>query len=532
MASDPALPTVRRLAGLPRSAWLYDRSPSGSLILAGPGVEEFPSGIFEGCWSGAFCAADFATAGNVFGSGLCVHETGIRFVTPSHVQNELFVWLAHDGEIVSNSLSFLLEHRGIELPYADWGRRFSAASAGIDSDYRLLHRSEAGRLLRIIHDDFEIDDGRIESFRPAPGPAFAAFADYRAYLREQLGLAIANGRDPARQRRLRAVAMASNGYDSVAAMALAAEFGLDAVLTLSKARDGEDDSGRRPAGELGFTVVERDFATGSASMEVEAEFIATGCGGEDVQLAAFADELQDAMLINGFHGDVVWGLTGVPDTMLTKKDRSGTSMGEFCLRIGATLIAVPLIGARRSPEIRRISLSEEMAPWRIGGSYDRPVPRRIAEEAGVSRASFGLEKRATSQLVFSSASFLSPDSLQDFRAKEPAIVGRDWRRYRQAILLHELRCDIFRRTRPAFDKRLRTARLGAWFRKALLGDFEAFMHSHPRFSDALFLWALGHQKRVYRRALEPLTRAGGVRSGDRIPPAAPAESSGSIVGQG
>ena len=38
--------------------------------------------------------------------------------------------------------------------------------------------------------------------------------------------------------------------------------------------------------------------------------------------------------------------------------------------------------------------SVEMAPWRLGTSYDRPIPRRIAEAAGVPRQAFGQRKKA------------------------------------------------------------------------------------------------------------------------------------------
>jgi hypothetical protein len=33
-----------------------------------------------------------------------------------------------------------------------------------------------------------------------------------------------------------------------------------------------------------------------------------------------------------------------------------------------------------------------MAPWRLRNGYDRPIPRRIAEEAGVPRPAFGQSK--------------------------------------------------------------------------------------------------------------------------------------------
>ena len=37
----------------------------------------------------------------------------------------------------------------------------------------------------------------------------------------------------------------------------------------------------------------------------------------------------------------------------------------------------------------RISRSPEMGPWVVGHSYDKPIPRRILEEAGVPRGMFG-----------------------------------------------------------------------------------------------------------------------------------------------
>ena len=38
-----------------------------------------------------------------------------------------------------------------------------------------------------------------------------------------------------------------------------------------------------------------------------------------------------------------------------------------------------------------------MRPWRLDNSYDRPIPRRIAESAGLSRESFGMVKKAVTK---------------------------------------------------------------------------------------------------------------------------------------
>jgi len=44
-------------------------------------------------------------------------------------------------------------------------------------------------------------------------------------------------------------------------------------------------------------------------------------------------------------------------------------------------------------DIVRISRSPEMASWRLNTDYDRPIPRRIAENAGVARHHFGMKKK-------------------------------------------------------------------------------------------------------------------------------------------
>jgi hypothetical protein len=80
---------------------------------------------------------------------------------------------------------------------------------------------------------------------------------------------------------------------------------------------------------------------------------------------------------------------------LWRWDLSGHGLGEVRLKIGLIQVAVPYIGARRRPDIYRIGMSEEMAPWRLPAYYDRPIPRRLGEEAGLPRESFGMRKMAS-----------------------------------------------------------------------------------------------------------------------------------------
>jgi hypothetical protein len=96
-----------------------------------------------------------------------------------------------------------------------------------------------------------------------------------------------------------------------------------------------------------------------------------------------------------------------------------------------------------------------MRPWRVGGHYDRPIPRRLVEEAGVPRRSYAKEKRAISQpfwLQKSDGSCMSARSLRDleeFRRRAAASYPLGGLRMR----LNE------RLQRAAGQWRLRAARL-------------------------------------------------------------------------
>ena len=107
-----------------------------------------------------------------------------------------------------------------------------------------------------------------------------------------------------------------------------------------------------------------------------------------------------AVVFTGYHGDKVW------DANLTSKyvceeiirgDISGLRLAEARLQSGFINVPLPFIHARSIESISRISRSSEMAPWRLNTSYDRPIPRRIAESAGIDRELFGMRKKMVSQ---------------------------------------------------------------------------------------------------------------------------------------
>jgi hypothetical protein len=53
-------------------------------------------------------------------------------------------------------------------------------------------------------------------------------------------------------------------------------------------------------------------------------------------------------------------------------------------------------GSEKADQIRALGRRPEMLPWTLGSDYDRPIPRRFAEEAGLRRGSFANKKMAAS----------------------------------------------------------------------------------------------------------------------------------------
>jgi hypothetical protein len=101
------------------------------------------------------------------------------------------------------------------------------------------------------------------------------------------------------------------------------------------------------------------------------------------------------MLFTGMNGGAPWDLRPLSvGPFLQRKDTNGNSLAEFRLRAGFIHVPVPYLGCVSHESLYAISLSEAMRPWRVGGDYDKPIARRLVEEAGVPRGLFGTTKKA------------------------------------------------------------------------------------------------------------------------------------------
>ena len=109
-----------------------------------------------------------------------------------------------------------------------------------------------------------------------------------------------------------------------------------------------------------------------------------------------AEQTAGTLWFNGRHGEQFWGMDPVGchpwlrDPASTSA--SGRNYSEARLRIGYIAFALPYTLGVYAPALNRISRSRAMAPWSVGGDYDRPIARRILETRGVPRESFGQRK--------------------------------------------------------------------------------------------------------------------------------------------
>jgi hypothetical protein len=397
---------------LPALAWLLDidGTPRNYQLHCGTSVVIGDTGFFEGAWPGALEAMDFVASAEVFGSGATFIDDAWIVVPPSHTLEPLFS--VRDGArlLVSNALPFLLAHRNDSLDpgFSAYHSRLHQVLKGLAAFPIHIPSRHGAEICVHYYHNFRIgpDLALTEVAKPA-APHFSSFESYRGYLLSTVEGALRNAADPARAHRYAPIATASRGYDSPAACAIARAAGCTEVITHGFARRAfgvrDSDSGEEVAETLGMkvTVIDRDAYLQRDDIEApEAEFLCHGLEGADVNFLSFEALLPHRVLFSGFHGDAVWDLHKRPNSVIERGDTSGASMGEFRRRVDFFHIPVPFIGVLRHAEILAIAKDAPMRPFALDNDYDRPIPRRLVEEAGVPREAFGMAKKAVAVLFF------------------------------------------------------------------------------------------------------------------------------------
>jgi hypothetical protein len=411
---------------LPKLAWVaeVDRTNGIVTLLHGPLVEVRPNFFIEGVWNGPFQNGDFGETDCVFGTGGIVGEESIRFVTSASTTDYLY-YDEDEGHVsVSNSLPLLLAYTrdALDPRCPDYARICESITDGIN-DYRRDIPTKRGNVRRQMYRNLDVSrDKIVESEKRMPS-RFECFEEYRDYLRDNYALIAANARDGARTQALEILSTQSKGYDSTAVNAIASAYGIDKVFTVSKAKsnfylahndDGKlpDDDGGEICELLGLNYIRINRRAFAEEFDEEYLYYCALHHNQDANLKEINKHVSKvSLLLNGTLGDMWYtkdclGKFGRQVDLgsdMRAWSLGGRGMAELRMVVGFIQLPLPFIGARRRQDIVNITESSDMDPWRLGNRYDRPIPRRIAEEAGIPRHAFGQSKMG-SVVLFSQPS--------------------------------------------------------------------------------------------------------------------------------
>lgn len=407
-------------SSLPKLGWVAEvnRTDQTVTLHHGLSVEVRQNFFIEGVWDGPFAKGDFGETDCVFGTGGILTEESIRFVTSAATTDFLYYDEQGAQITVSNSLPLLLAYvrDSLDPHYPDYPLICESVMDGID-DYRRDIPTTRGKVRRQMFRNLEVSGEKISEAGKRMPPPFKCFDDYRNYVREKYALIAANARDGARTQPLEICSTQSRGYDTTAVNSIACAYGIDKVFTVSKAKSNfylaHNDEGKLPSDDgedictsLGLKFIRLNRRAFTEEFEQEHLFYCALHHNQDANLKDIAKHMAKvSLLLTGTYGSI-WDTEKcfsnrvVLDAKLRRSDLSTHGMSEFRLVVGFIQLPFPYIGARRMSDILKITESSEMDPWRLGNLYDRPISRRIAEEAGVPRQIFGQSKMG-SVVIFS-----------------------------------------------------------------------------------------------------------------------------------
>ncbi len=405
----------RELPQLPRLAWLASAAMTGGdvVVYHGSAVERRAEWMVEGVWDGEFRFGEFHRSAHFFGSGIRLDGARVYFVPSSALVNRI-MYCEHGGCIVaSNSLALLLAFTGARLdPGHDYRTETYAirqGTRGYRREFAVIH-PEITSFYQVYDESLVLGDGAtaFESLRPAP--AIPSYEAYRVLVGDCLRRLRQNYTSADRRRPLAAFATVSSGYDSAATAVLVKDLGIAACFTSRRSnshiprwlspRAGSDD-GKPIADVLGLRTMYLDERHSRVSQD-ELYFLAPGCAPSMTVLHSLARHLEQrdgaTVLFTGFQGDEVWDVNpwerAYQEAGIVRGDTTALMLSEIRLKCGFINVAVPSLLARSVRDLAVIATSPEMAPWRLHTAYDRPIPRRILETAGVPRILFGARKKA------------------------------------------------------------------------------------------------------------------------------------------
>lgn len=374
---------------LPSRAWCMvvpkDLTSSPS-VLCGPGVELHDDFFFEGAWDGPFEEPP-STHAAVFGTGALCRRDTVTVYTSIYKKHGVLLVRGRRHLVVSNSLPLLLAvtcQRLTDSHIYSW-HYHAAMSLG----WRAIVKGLS---------DFPLSRGTFSlrthcRLRVTPGgiglakhlgpriPRDVSFRQYEEGLRACVARTLDNARSRARQRAsASAIATVSSGYDSTAVAALASRVGCNEGVTID---GGDGDCGLAIGEALGLRM-QSVQKTSSLDQTGLATVLAMPGNTGHTPWLALAPWFRNKVVLTGWYGDTAWRLTHACAFRQEFASVVGNAgLPEARLWLDATFVPVIAAGDIDQHHLVALSLGDDMAPFRTMTSYDRPIPRRIATEAGV-----------------------------------------------------------------------------------------------------------------------------------------------------
>jgi hypothetical protein len=484
------------LETFPKLAWIAEVDPASRTVRLchGASVEARSLWCVEGVWEDDFDRGNFHLVENFFGSGVRVDGNDLVFSASIAPVDRLVHVMWRGRWYVSNSLVQLLARTGARLSLQhDYVEETFASRFGIHKypgAIRVDHADFAA-VYQDYHCNLTFTQDRWErSVRSFPR-RFPSFESYEQALLRTLRAIGDNYRSRMRRHEIAAFATTSAGYDSSAVSALGKSIGITETFTTeeeTRVAERHRESGLPVARALGLKPLPLR-ATPTGISAVERYFLAASIDGSEVVYHDLIRHIEahcrSAVVLTGYYGDVIWG-RGKPAFTddIRRKDVSGLGITEVRLWAGFVHVPVPTLFARNITDIAAISASTEMQAWSVAGDYDRPIPRRIAETAGVPRHAFGRAKRAQVSYYNEPKNALLRKEFFDYVTRG---LGISRARLEFVNLLRDTdqRIAKLRERRPLFADRLQNRRslMFVWAANSLAAEFASVYSEQASASD-------------------------------------------------
>lgn len=407
-----------KIEEIPKLGWLATVSSSGDIIVVhGSSIERQPEWMVEGIWDADFKEGMFHHSENFFGSGIRIFENEIYFVASSSFLDRLIYCVDGNNILVSNSLILLMGKTGARLdPNHDYLSESKGVARGVrnyNRDFKIVHPNISG-FKQVYYENVIWSSGRIRTETRTVQRKISNYDDYIVLIANTLERLRENFEDRDRSALMEGVTTISSGYDSAAVSCLVKDIGVKVAYTSTRSnsaapaflfRERSQDDGTPIAKKLGLQVEHLNSPRDVS--EDELYFLTTVCPkGQGTLLCEIVldkigieAERHDKITIVFFGnwGDSVWDTHPAPSALtdqIVRQDNTGSSLSEVRLKNGYINVCLPTMYGTNIIDIFKITNSDEMAPWRLGNNYDRPIPRRVLETFGISRDAFGRRKKA------------------------------------------------------------------------------------------------------------------------------------------